>query len=362
MRAVQPIAKNRASPANGNGELPTFTSLALLEKFQPQQGMGKERAAALDANRMMMVGFIEARFQKALNHNYKPYGNEKYSVCLDAIRRTHFDAQAIEDFSLHGLVKYEDHFNYDEIAGYFLSALVGYSCSDKCTLRLPESAKRIDHIGYGLYKELTVHGSVGNSAGIGMEMGRLEIFGDAGTDLGFRMKGGKIILRGSAGEGPGKEMNDGLMVIFGNAGVYAGDDMYGGQLVVYGNCGDRAGSSMNKGKLIIRKNCGQHLGEKARGGEIFVVGNAGDCAGEDIDGSKIKIYGNAGRCLGSGMHKGEIIVFGDAGPGAGMLMEGGTIRVSGKLILHKSLKGGDIFQGEAQLVRCGLVIRRPNNY
>ena len=80
-----------------------------------------------------------------------------------------------------------------------------------------------------------------------------------------------------------------------------------------------------------------------------------------MTGGRIAVYGNVDRAAGILMEGGELAIFGSTGAGAGAFMKGGILRVQKKLFLHTIIRGGDIYQGDTQIVRDGIVIRRTNN-
>lgn len=107
----------------------------------------------------------------------------------------------------------------------------------------------------------------------------------------------------------------------------------------------------------IHGNVGKGLGLMMERGRIMLQGNAGDNAGEGLGGGRVIIDGNVGREAGNEMCKGSLIVNGNAGRGLGENMQGGKIIVNGRISsLSGSMKGGDIFQYEQQVVLDGKVV------
>jgi formylmethanofuran dehydrogenase subunit C len=115
-----------------------------------------------------------------------------------------------------------------------------------------------DRLAAGLTQgEVTVEGSVGMEAGLGMAGGALDITGDAGPRAGAAppghkrgMTGGELIVRGSAGEEAGAAMRRGLLAIAGSAGAKAGFGMIAGTVIVFGSAGAETGLWSKRGSVI----------------------------------------------------------------------------------------------------------------
>lgn len=115
-----------------------------------------------------------------------------------------------------------------------------------------------DRLGAGLSEGLvTVEGTVGQEAGMGMTGGALDILGDAGArvgaaPLGYKkgMAGGELIVRGSAGAEAGSGMRRGLLAIAGAAGTQTGVGMIAGTVVVFGSAGVDTGLWSKRGTVV----------------------------------------------------------------------------------------------------------------
>lgn len=116
----------------------------------------------------------------------------------------------------------------------------------------------------------------------------------------------------------------------------------------------------NTKNVTVNGYAGDHVGDRMERGKITVNGDVGEDAGIKLKGGRILVKGNAGSSTGYDMSGGTIIVNGDASNMTGWCMRGGTIIVNGNIdSFGQSIEGGDIYQGERQLVKNGAKIDLP---
>ncbi|VXC86960.1 Formyltransferase/hydrolase complex Fhc subunit C [Burkholderia sp. 8Y] len=147
------------------------------------------------------------------------------------------------------------------------------------SLRIEGDVAWLDRIGASLDEgSFSVHGDVGDYAGIGMSGGELHIHGNAGRFTACEMQGGRLTVRGEVGDfaagalpGDMEGMRGGMLVIHGDAGARLADRMRRGTVLVGGNAGDFAASRLVAGTLCIAGETGAHVGYGMRRGTVVLL-------------------------------------------------------------------------------------------
>ncbi|MBA2457403.1 MAG: hypothetical protein H0V43_00425 [Gemmatimonadales bacterium] len=125
-------------------------------------------------------------------------------------------------------------------------------------IRFEGDLRLADRLAAGLSEgEVTVDGSVGDDAGVGMSGGAVLIRGNAGARPGAAapdarrgMTGGELVIRGNAGPEAGARMRRGLVAIGGRAGPGAGATMIAGTVLIVGTAGPEAGLWSKRGSIV----------------------------------------------------------------------------------------------------------------
>jgi formylmethanofuran dehydrogenase subunit C len=149
----------------------------------------------------------------------------------------------IEEFSLE-LVAFEDHKEFKDRAGLFLSALIESSKDKKFIIHTKHLKKKINYLGYEAKKNIVIEGGVGDWVGAYMREGSsIKVNGDAGYYVGAWMeKGSSIKVNGDAGHFVGAWMWEGSKIYLNGNYRFIGPDISPG------------GKIYHKGKLITDKN------------------------------------------------------------------------------------------------------------
>jgi len=106
-----------------------------------------------------------------------------YALAVEILEGTSATSQEIAEFSKR-LANYVYERGFSK-TGLFLSALVNSSLDDKITLKLGETGRYIDYIGYLNEKEVTIEGDAGNMLGI-ETTGKIYILGEVKSIAGRR--------------------------------------------------------------------------------------------------------------------------------------------------------------------------------
>jgi len=182
---------------------------------------------------------------------------ENYKNIAAHLKGTRYSAKDVENFSL-ALAEFQRETYFPEKAGFFLSALINNSRDADFVIHTRHLSQRIDNLGYGNTKNITVEGNAGYAVGYAMKGGTITVNGNADFVLGFGMKAGAIIVNGNAGSDIGWGMQGGAITVNGNAEAGVGDVMFGGEIHLNGKhkgLGNRilGGKIYHNGKLIVDK-------------------------------------------------------------------------------------------------------------
>ena len=169
-------------------------------------------------------------------HKYQKWHNihDIETLSLKAIGSQTFEKDAIELFSEVSLVKFQEHWNFSQSAGIFLSALVNSCKEDNFTIRLCNILATIDSFGFKNRKNVVVFGDQRDNFGQYMENGSLTLYGNAQHALGSNLGGGSIIIHGNVGTICAFQVKNGEIIVNGNSGGLTGAKMQGGSLTVNG--------------------------------------------------------------------------------------------------------------------------------
>ena len=217
------------------------TSSLLLDRFFPQEQLGGQRVPLVAAN--SNVRKMENDFAKVLGQGCVFENRTNYRICLDFASKR-YAAADIGAFSL-GLAKFQTHGNFSDWAGFFLSAMINASKDKDFFLDVSHLDVPINYIGASNTKNVTVHGDVGDFAGIAMRSGALTIHGNVGSFLGRYMRqwfysNGKLPVLGnvlSALLGVASFRQPGVIEVFGDV-RYISPDIILGTIKVNGNIED----------------------------------------------------------------------------------------------------------------------------
>lgn len=152
-------------------------------------------------------------------------------------------SKEIFGFSLR-LENYQDNEYFQEVAGFYLSALIDHTDESKIHLPLSHLETKLWHVGFKVKeKNIYINGNVGSFIGRRMIKSRMVIYGDADDFLGDDMKESTITLHGNVGGWPGAGL-DGKSVIYLNGGYvstpWLARGLFRGRGTIY-----------HKGKLIV---------------------------------------------------------------------------------------------------------------
>ena len=123
---------------------------------------------------------------------------ELYQIALKQVKGLVYSAKDVEKFSL-ALAEFQDEEWFSLKAGYFLSALINNGRESEYTIHTRHLGQKIDELGHGNTKNITVNGDVGRTVGHEMKGGTIHVEGDMDGNAGWAMEGGTIILEGNAG-------------------------------------------------------------------------------------------------------------------------------------------------------------------
>lgn len=257
------------------GKFPAATkSLAILDKFEGQENVGKERKQKVKVNKA--VKEMQKVFARHLRVKLaaETQGNVRYRIALGLVD-TLASAYSAEDVGIFcmSLDKFEGKLTLIECSGYFLSALMNRSKGTDFALNTENLASRISHLGYRNTKNIMVSGNVGICTGTLMKKGSIIVDGNARHFTGDQMKGGAITVNGDAWDGTGSCMRGGEIMVRGNVCDDTGQLMHGGKITVMGNAGDFTGNGMQGGEMIVMGNSGEITGESMIGGKLTVMGS-----------------------------------------------------------------------------------------
>lgn len=283
------LEKKVSFAATKGGNNAVFTgkngSCAILDKFERQENLGKEKEQGyvknerLEKLKAVFSGYLDdAGFANRLSIE------KRYMDALERVKGIKYSPDDVAEFSLC-LAQFEKAEYFGEKTGPFLSALINNGDGREFTIYTKELAKPVTCLGAFNTKDIKVKGSVGISCGYGMRGGRWSVLiaqlsgeispnnhpllTDAQANLG---KLGRIDVWGDAGDGAGINMGGGTLEIRGNVGSWAGKRMYGGRLIVHGNTGTFCGEDMIRGRIDILGDAGIGVGMDMNGGKIRVHG------------------------------------------------------------------------------------------
>lgn len=328
---------------DGGGNNAAFTgkarSLNILDKFEKQENVGKERG--LQVEKAESVEAINSAFARFLRMSIPGEPSKAYHDFLKELSPVPYTAKDVEAFSLR-LINFQDEPEFREKGGMLLSAIINGCKENDITIITSNLSVQINNIGFRNAKNITIMGDTGRRTGLEMRSGRIIVNGDAGIFTGEDMRGGEIRINGNAGlEGIrmntricacGHRMKGGAIIVEGNAGNDVGEWMQGGEIIIAGNAGYGAGYLMRRGEITINGNAGGDTG-KSMGWRVGVnqIPLNACLMGWLLIKAKITVNGNTGDRTGEGMNGGTIMVNGDAGRWTGRYMKSGTIRVKGKM-------------------------------
>ncbi|VVC00701.1 Molybdenum-containing formylmethanofuran dehydrogenase 1 subunit C [uncultured archaeon] len=243
-------------------------SLGLLEKFVPQEKIGKNGKPSVIRDERLAR--IEAQFLKfsALADGEKDCA-KSYRRAVKCFYGTDCTAEDVAKFSLRLGELWQADVD-GRAAGLFISAMINTSKERTFEVFTSHLDGKVDCIGWSNRgKEIVVRGDAGEGLGRYMRRGSIVAEGNAGDYVGLRMKGGRIEVKGDALRNAGAHKTGGDIIIFGNAGCDAGLEMRGGLVHVMGNAGEYIGSGMHGGILRVDGRAAK-LGRVIYGGDIFV--------------------------------------------------------------------------------------------
>ncbi|MFH1637430.1 MAG: hypothetical protein ABIB71_03325 [Candidatus Woesearchaeota archaeon] len=153
---------------------------------------------------------------------------------------------------LQATMRYEDHKNYSENTGFFITRLIQNSHNagnNKFTLNTRTLSKEIDWLGFELkgsndrLLEIIVGGNVGHSCGeVAKNIRGLYIGGNAGNWCGYEAENiGELYIGGNAGYHCGGESRHSVISISGNAGYSCGEESKYSVISISGNAGEKSG-------------------------------------------------------------------------------------------------------------------------
>ena len=184
------------------------------------------------------------------------------------------------------LKHYEDHINFEILAGGYLSGLANKSFDREFDLNLKPLNKKLKYLGNNNKKILRVYGDVGDNLGYLMTSGAIVVSGDVGKFVGDIMSGGFININGDVGENTGYLTSGGLITINGNSLSYLGHNMKGGSLIINGFAGDNV-SSNSLGNIFLNRDYGS-ISQNQDKGNIFHKGKQLIRDGKPVPGVEIK--------------------------------------------------------------------------
>lgn len=165
------------------------------------------------------------------------------------------------------------------------------------------------HTAIALGDVFTVRGDHSASVAIEGDVARLDGIGTA-------MRAGEITIAGSVGDSAGAQMSGGTIRIAGSAGDDAGIAMTGGLLAIDGSAGDRAGGAlpgaskgMTGGEIIVRGAAGREAGARMRRGTLWCA-SAGEGAATAMIAGNIIVAGALADGAGLGNKRGSIVALG----------------------------------------------------
>jgi hypothetical protein len=128
------------------------------------------------------------------------YRGNLYNKALELIKekRIKCTSEDIKEFSLE-LGAFEDHKEFEDRAGLFLSALINSSGDKEFVVHTRHLKKKINYLGCETTKNIVIEGDVGECVGEGIKKGgSITVNGDAGDWVGVGMRiGSKIYLNGN---------------------------------------------------------------------------------------------------------------------------------------------------------------------
>lgn len=175
---------------------------------------------------------------------------------------------------LQATTLFQDHVNYVDNTGVFVSKLIQNSCNagyNDFVLNIPRMNKKLNHLGSnlsGYYSDnlrITVNGNLGDSCFKYIERCTLTINGDVGDDCIESMVSSEIVLNGNGGRSCGTYERVGVdLTVNGNVGEFFGSGFQGSSLVLNGDCSDNWGGSCESSVLTFNGKVGKRNHIKSR--------------------------------------------------------------------------------------------------
>lgn len=238
MAVKELIAKTASKCATLGGNNAAFNgntkTLAILDKFEKQESLGREREQMVKGNRK--VAKMQAAFREFLkNYLSDNLPIEKYeSACKQIdLSNIQYTAENIRHFSM-ALNQFKEEKNIEKRAGFFLSALINRSKEKDFVIDIENLTFGMEYLGCENTKNITVNGNLGGLTGYYAKEGsKITVNGNAGVHTGYRMSGGEIIVNGDVGEMTGHEMDGGKITVNGNIGEITAYDLDCGDVYQY---------------------------------------------------------------------------------------------------------------------------------
>lgn len=267
------------------GNNPVFTgnarSLAILDKFERQEKLGKEKKQDVKTNEK--VEKMKQAFSEYLRAKRFAEPEVEYRDALGMAKSLKHAAADVTIFSL-GLAQFQQEDGFSNRAGFFLSALMNSCEGREFIVFTQDLSVPVNYLGYRNSKGITVQGSVGDYAGLRMRGGlwsaiRASLICD--SDEPNPLRNGDYLWLGKKGR----------MAVNGDAGNHLGNAMMGGKITVNGDAGSYACREMRGGKVTVKGDAGFGIGRNMRGGRAYVKGNAGHDAGFGMEGGLLRVRG-----------------------------------------------------------------------
>ncbi|MFH1637423.1 MAG: hypothetical protein ABIB71_03290 [Candidatus Woesearchaeota archaeon] len=209
--------------------------------------------------------------------------NESLSAAYLARRsvKAELTPEQINSF-LQSTIRYEDHKNYSQYTGLFITGLIQNSYDaghKKFKLDMAPFTKKLHNLAYEL-------------KGTNQMMG-IRIYGELGNSCGHLAKGVKMILCGTAEADFFRDARNCHLEVIGNVqyGCCRGAD--GISARIEGDAGSTFAYKAKNSRITIIGNAGEHFCSESTNVEAYVRGNVGDHCACQAEGIRLSVSGDA---------------------------------------------------------------------
>ena len=195
---METVTKKNGGSPHPVKQLPMFATLALLDKFKPQDKVGSE--LQLKSNAQAEIANAFAKTLEFPEHYFlwnKESTSESwaYDKCLKVAKTLKYTAADIEAFS-KCLPAFQHLENFEWASGDFLSALINAKNFKKVSVHTAGLSVDIRVFPSHTKCDITVFGNLGMCVGPGIYGGTLTVNGHVGA-IATKLIAGKIVVNGN---------------------------------------------------------------------------------------------------------------------------------------------------------------------